>query len=177
MIEEVAHARLILPPSQDRSRSGFAATIADYEHLLARPVGPPTEESMSERSGLQAAVDAERSLRDNIDRNVYNPLGDVLQRRVTTLVSALRQPSAETVGAVLLKASTSVAEWADEAKALRKLAKTGASMAHLDGHGVMVRHNGTLWQCEAERCVSARELAWTLDERAARDQQTTRGEG
>ena len=51
---------------------------------------------------------------------------------------------------------------------LRSLAKSGASWSHLNGSGVMVRHNGTLWECEAERCIAARELAWTPDERAAK---------
>jgi len=51
---------------------------------------------------------------------------------------------------------------------LRPLAKSGASRAHLMESGVMVRHNGTLWECEAERCIAARELAWTPEERAAK---------
>jgi len=49
---------------------------------------------------------------------------------------------------------------------LRPLAKSGASRAHLNESGVLVRHNGTLWECEAQRCIDARELAWTPAERA-----------
>jgi hypothetical protein len=48
-------------------------------------------------------------------------------------------------------------------EALRPLAKTGASRAHLMESGVLVRHNGNLWQCEAERCIEARRLAWGED--------------
>lgn len=55
---------------------------------------------------------------------------------------------------------------------LRALAKLGASFQHLQRMGIMLdppHGHGTLWECKAERCVKAREVAWTPEERAAKE--------
>lgn len=56
-----------------------------------------------------------------------------------------------------------------DVEALRALAKTGASLAHLNETGIVTRHNGNLWQCEAERCVKGRRLAWSPEDVAAKE--------
>jgi hypothetical protein len=49
---------------------------------------------------------------------------------------------------------------------LRSLAKHGASSAHLEGAGIFSNHTGNLWQCKEQRCIDARNLAWTPEEAA-----------
>jgi hypothetical protein len=58
---------------------------------------------------------------------------------------------------------------AAEADALRPLAKHGAAAAHLNGAGLFTHHTGNLWQCREQRCIDARNTAWTPEERAAKE--------
>jgi hypothetical protein len=71
-------------------------------------------------------------------------------------------------GDQMLKMEGEIATLRAALDGLRRLAKSGTALSHLNESGVMVRHNGTLWECEAERCIAARELAWTPEERAAK---------
>lgn len=71
----------------------------------------------------------------------------------------------EADAAYIVAAANAVPDLLDELDELRGLAKTGASFAHLEGWGIFSHHTGTIWECEEQRCIQARELAWTPEER------------